>query len=394
MTNRMFVEFHIIQTLPPSNINRDDTGSPKTAVFGGVRRARVSSQAWKKATRDAFRDSAEDLFMSGVVTGMRTKYAVSLVKSAIVSRRPDLADDAEQMATKAVQHALVGKKAIAAQKGAEEKITEVVDGKPRTKYLIGLTTIQADKLAELCIDALTSDKGFDKAKAKTILQQDNAIDVALFGRMVADDPTLNVDAACQVAHSIGIHRSETEFDYFTAVDDLSRAEREEQAAGAGMIGTVEFTSATLYRYATVDVPHLQENLGGSVEATARVVRAFAEAFITSMPTGKQNTFANRTLPAAVVVQLRATQPVSLVNAFERPIEPVREKGRTELACEELVRQNGMLDAAFGVASSQAFVLLAAPGTESLLALGQQVTLTELGDALEAVVRTRCEEEME
>jgi len=385
MTNRLFVEFHIIQSVPPSNINRDDTGSPKTAVFGGVRRARVSSQAWKKATRDAFRARSGELLEAGVLTGERTKYAISLVTRAISARRSDLADEAERLATEAIQ------KTLAVKPDKEKSTTEVIDGKPLTKYLIGVTTVQADKLAGLCIDSLTSDNGFNKAKAKEILQQDNAVDVALFGRMVADDPTLNVDAACQVAHAIGIHRSDTEFDYFTAVDDLAREEREEQGAGAGMIGTVEFTSATLYRYATVDVPHLQENLGGSAEAAARAVGAFAEAFITAMPTGKQNTFANRTLPSAVVVQLRTTQPVSLVNAFEQPVELTNDKTRTQLACEALVAQAKILDAAFGVAPERTFIIQGAPATESLLALGDPVTLPQLCDALESAVLTRSQE---
>lgn len=145
--------------------------------------------------------------------------------------------------------------------------------------------------------------------AKAALSRDHSVDVALFGRMVADDANLNVDAACQVAHAISTHAVATEFDYYTAVDDQNPAEE----TGAGMIGTIEFDSATLYRYATINVPALLRSLGDT-EATAQAVEAFVRSFATSMPTGKQNTFANRTAPDAVVVMVRPDRPVNLVGA--------------------------------------------------------------------------------
>ena len=136
--------------------------------------------------------------------------------------------------------------------------------------------------------------------------------MALFGRMVASDPSLNYDAAAQVAHSISTHTIHNEYDYFTAVDDCSQ----EDNAGAGHLGTVEFNSFTMYRYATVNVMELYRHLG---KDTAEVVEGFIKAFICSMPTGKQNTFANRTLPDAVYITVRKDQPLNLCGAFERPI---------------------------------------------------------------------------
>lgn len=128
--------------------------------------------------------------------------------------------------------------------------------------------------------------------------------------MVASDPSLNYDAAAQVAHSISTHAVQNEYDYFTAVDDCAP----EDNAGAGHLGTVEYNSSTLYRYATVNTAELAEQLGA--KEVPGVVRAFADAFIRSMPTGKQNTFANRTLPDAVYVTIRGDQPVNLCGAFE------------------------------------------------------------------------------
>lgn len=139
-----------------------------------------------------------------------------------------------------------------------------------------------------------------------------SVDMALFGRMVASDPSLNFDACCQVAHAISTHAVHPEYDYFTAVDDCAP----EDNAGAGHIGTKEFDSATLYRYATVNVEELKGFLGAE---TAHAVREFTEAFLYSMPTGAQNAYANRTCQDAIYVAIRNDQPVNLCGAFEKPI---------------------------------------------------------------------------
>jgi CRISPR system Cascade subunit CasC len=126
-------------------------------------------------------------------------------------------------------------------------------------------------------------------------------------------------------------------------------------------------SSTLYRYATIDIAHLNQNLG-STDAAMRAIQAFIKAFITSMPSGKQNSFANRTLPSAVVVQLRSTQPVSLVNAFEKPIRATNNENELSLTCDALIHQEKMLDEAFGVEPDKTFVICAAPGAEGLSSL--------------------------
>jgi CRISPR system Cascade subunit CasC len=291
--NRLYVDVHILQTVPPSCINRDDTGSPKTAVYGGATRARVSSQSWKKAMRDMFRDifPAEDL-------GLRTKRVVKMVADEI--QRLGCAIDPEEAAQK-----------ILATAGLKIKSAEKV-----TDALFFMSTAQAQALAKLAHEDPETIKNKPSKDAKksahNALKQSPAIDVALFGRMVADDPTLNTDACAQVAHSISTHQVSNEYDYFTAVDDLSP----EDNAGAGHIGTVEFNSSTLYRYATVAVHELYKQLK---EETVGAVQGFVHAFAYSMPTGKQNTFANRTLPDAVLVTLRTDQPINLVGAFERPV---------------------------------------------------------------------------
>ena len=307
---RMYLDLHILQTVPPSCINRDDTGSPKTAVYGGTPRARVSSQAWKRAVRFHFQQT-----LAQESLGERTKRIIPMVAGEIEKLNP-LADSMA-LARQILDAADIGLKAKDTKKGAEDKAD--LEG---TGALFFLSHAQAKALAELAVERPELLKAKKSEEVKAALRAAPSIDMALFGRMVASDPSLNVDAACQVSHSISTHAVRNEFDYFTAVDDLSP----EDTAGAGHIGTVEFNSAVLYRYATVNVPDLARSLGQ--EDAVRATLAFTDAFIRSMPTGKQNTFANRTLPDLVYLALRRDQPLNLVGAFEKPVT-TREGGLLE-----------------------------------------------------------------
>jgi CRISPR system Cascade subunit CasC len=368
--SRTIVDVHILQTVPPSNLNRDDTGSPKTAVYGGVRRARVSSQAWKRAVRLAFKDllPAEDL-------GERTKQVGEAIAELIAKQAPDLADQAPALAAAALKAAGIVIKEPKGGGGAE------------SGYLLFLSRRQQENLAQAAVDAARSGSALDAKLAKAIANRDHSIDIAMFGRMVADATDINVDAAVQVAHAISVHAADTEFDYFTAVDDRKH---DRQETGAGMIGTVEFNSSTLYRYATIDVDRLQETLG-NVEVTRKAVEAFVTAFATSMPTGKQNTFANRTLPDAVMVRLRQTQPVNLVGAFENPVRADLASGRVQRAAEELVKYTNEVEQAYGQAPVDAWVTHVGEQTQALVALGKAVTFPELVAAVGSQVAVRLGE---
>lgn len=297
MSKNLYVDFHVIQTVPPSCINRDDTGSPKTAIYGGTMRARVSSQSWKRAVRIMFKELFSEDFI-----GYRTKGITDLVSQKICVCNPDIPDEeAEKMAKTVLE--LAGVKAGADKKDA----------------LFFISSLQIASLAELAWEYY-NDKTSKKEKDKTFkpllekaLNDNPSVDMLLFGRMAASNPNLNYDAAAQVAHSISTHTISNEYDYFTAVDDCGP----EDNAGAGHLGTVEFNSSTLYRYASVNIRELAEKLKSDELKLA--VKGFAEAFVRSMPTGKQNTFANRTLPDMVYVTFRKDQPINLVGAFERPI---------------------------------------------------------------------------
>lgn len=305
MKSRLFMDVHVIQTLPPSNVNRDDTGSPKTAQYGGVRRARVSSQSWKRAIRKYFNDFGQEK-----VLGVRTLHIPQYVADKILEQNPSLdKEEALEMAINTLKKAGLR-----------------INKENKTGALFFIGDIQAENLAKAAIDGI--DK---KADLQKILNDNPAIDIALFGRMVADDPNLNEDASSQVAHAISTHPVETEFDYFTATDDKSP----EEHAGAGMIGTVEYNSSTLYRYANVAVHELLEQLD-SKEALIKSLALYIEAFVKSMPTGKVNTFANQTLPQAVLVTLRKDRPINLVSAFEKPVKS--KEGYVEESIEKLFEE--------------------------------------------------------
>jgi len=170
-----------------------------------------------------------------------------------------------------------------------------------------------------------------------------AIDVALFGRMVADLAEINSDAACQVAHAVSTNRVNIEFDYFTAVDDL----QPKQEPGAGMIGTIEFNSACYYRYASVDMRQLTENLRGDVEQAHKALRAFIQAMIEAVPTGKQNTFAAHNPPSLIAVVVRESGQWNLVNAFAKPIIPKGEQSIIELSIAALDKYWGSMTTMYG-----------------------------------------------
>lgn len=341
------IDFHLIQNFAPSNLNRDDTGAPKDAMFGGHRRARVSSQCFKRSVRLMF---GEQHLLPAEQLGIRTKRLHALLLEKFSDRDPVLAST----------------KVAAAIEAAGLQLED-----NKTKYLVFLGAAEIAAFASLIEahwDALTvSDaEGGKKSKkdakpslpkevvaqAKQILNGGKAVDLALFGRMLADKPESNVDAACQVAHAISTHRVERDFDYFTAIDDLSPAEE----SGAGMIGQVEFNSATLYRYASLSVPKLSQNLDMDQQLVAASIKAFVESFVKAIPTGKQNTFAAHNLPQFVGVCIRNDGPMSLANAFEKPVNPKHEESLSDQSIKRLADFDDKISSVYASGNDQWFVL--------------------------------------
>lgn len=347
-----FLEFHVIQNFAPSNLNRDDTGAPKDALFGGYRRARISSQCQKRALREYVRINE---LLPAENRGIRTKRLKSLLLEKLAGR------DGQEAGAR-IEAAL-----------AAAGLTVKGDA---TQYLLFLGAGEVAALAALIeqhwdalgavtgasAEAKASKDGAKKAKkdakasmppeiqkqAKAIFDGAKAVDIALFGRMLADLPAVNQNAACQVAHAISTHAVEREFDYFTAVDEVAHED-----SGAGMIGLIEFNSATLYRYAVLDIGKLLSNLQGDRDLLLAAVQAYTQAMVRAIPTGKQNSFAAHNAPEFVGVCLRHGAPLSLANAFQRPVSAGRrDTSLTTLSVTELAQYEAKQSAAFGDAQDR------------------------------------------
>lgn len=363
MNKNMYIDFHVIQTVPPSCVNRDDTGSPKTAMYGGTMRARVSSQAWKRAMRQMFKE----LFTSDQI-GYRTKKLPRLVAEQMCGDHEELT---AQEVDKTVKEVL--------------ELAGVKAGSDKKDALFFVSARQIQKIAELAVEyhrdpsAKKEKEKAYKSRLEKAVNEEPSVDILLFGRMAASNPSLNYDAAAQVAHSISTHGVSNEYDYFTAVDDCG----DEDNAGAGHLGTVEFNSSTLYRYATVNVRELAKNLKG--EEVKLAVRGFGEAFIRSMPTGKQNTFANRTLPDMVYVTVREDQPVNLAGAFEKPVAAGNE-GYVKQSERALIREAARVYEDFAAAPSQAWIVGGEEGN-----FAERVNLEELLERVGQAIGTYLDE---
>lgn len=328
----MIVELHIIQNFAPSNLNRDDSNTPKDCEFGGYRRARISSQCIKRSVRRhaAFADAVRS---AGGEVGIRTKRLKTRLLELLVDKHGKPAAEAEKAASSIVD--LLGFKLGDAEK---------------TEYLLYLGEGEVKELANIAISAwdglTTLEIGKEKKKKdappEALKQAQDALksvvakarkearsyaaDIALFGRMVADNKNMNVDAACQVAHALSTHKVEMEMDYFTAIDDLQPGED----SGSDMIGVVEFNSSCFYRYSAIDLNKLNENLGLNSDLLAATVKGYIDASVKAVPTGKQNSMAAQNPPGYVRVLVRQDGfPWSLANAFQKPVYASRENGSLE-----------------------------------------------------------------
>jgi CRISPR system Cascade subunit CasC len=321
----MFIELHLIQNFSPANLNRDDTNNPKDCEFGGHRRARISSQALKRAIR------YEPVFAvtTKAENGERSKWMSRPIKERLIAAGKD-----EELAT-AIAVEFV--RAYAAKSDSRNP--------EKSSVLIYFSQEEIDACAngipeewDNVVAAAEKNKSLPnlvKDLQKATKERTSAPDIALFGRMLAEKPELNIDAACQVAHAISTHRVSMEMDFYTAVDDLQDTGSEE-GAGAGMVGFTNFNSACYYRYARVDWGQLVKNLDGDENLARRTVEGFLRATLDAIPTGKQNSFAaqNPTNLALALVR-KDGRSWNLANAFEEPVHPRRDSGLIRPSIEAL-----------------------------------------------------------
>lgn len=353
---KTMIEVHVLQNFAPSNLNRDDTGAPKDAFFGGTRRARISSQCDKRAVRQFFDQKVREGVFGADELAVRTKRVYQAIVDALADRR----DPLETLAKAEIALSYVKLKAA--------------DG-GKTQYLLFLGRREIAALAQTiddCWDQIfvaaegTAEKPKGKAKKaaasnapkevqariESAFNGGKAVDVALFGRMLADMPEKNQNAACQVSHAISTHAVEREFDFYTAVDDL----KPDDTAGADMMGTVEFNSACYYRYAVVDLAKLVENLQGDAELATKGLRTFLQGFVMAEPTGKQNSFAAHNPPEFIAVTVcHDAAPRNLANAFETAVRAKTGESLTRKSAEELARKGNALQKAYP-RKCQTFVL--------------------------------------
>jgi len=352
------VEIHALQNFAPSNLNRDDTGAPKDAFFGGTRRARISSQCFKRAVRRHFAELVEQNTLSSDDVAYRTKRVLDALTQALVEKGRTVTESEgkARLALAAMELSIKedGKSEYLLFLGQREisGIADIIHEKwdsiaaPEVAPVEGKKPSKAKKQA-----AQGADPELKKALDK-VFNGGKAVDVALFGRMLADMPAKNQNAACQVAHAISTHSVEREFDFYTAVDDL----KPEDTAGADMMGTVEFNSACFYRYAVVDWEKLKINLQDDKELARKGLRAFLEGFVTAEPTGKQNTFAAHNPPEFVAVSIRSnTAPRNFANAFETGVRVKKDESLTGESAKRLIEKATALQAAFG-GEEKTFVL--------------------------------------
>lgn len=258
--NNTRIEFHILQSFPVTCLNRDDVGAPKTAIVGGVPRARVSSQCWKRQVRLAMQEF-------GVTLANRTKYLKEMLITACLDHGAN--EEQAQSSASAMADALIDDSLIfistneVAALGAYAKSKEF-DLKDRTPKNLS--------------------KDISKVANNNIDPNIDALDIALFGRMVAKAPTMNVEAAASFSHAISTHKVSNEIEFFTALDDIQGPELEQ---GAGHIGSLEYNSATYYRYISLDLGQLEEMLGTADLKTA--VAAFTKALFVAVPAARQST---------------------------------------------------------------------------------------------------------
>ena len=332
-----FIQLHILTSYPPANLNRDDLGRPKTAKMGGVDRLRVSSQSLKRAWRTS------DLMQSalGKHLGKRTKKLGGVVFTKLVAGGIG-EKNAEKWASD-----------IAGVFGAVKK-----DNKTEIEQLAHVSPSEEQLVFELTDKLISENRAPEKEDLELLKKQTGAVDIALFGRMLASSPAYNVEAACQVAHAISVHPVVIEDDYFTAVDDLNASGDE---AGAGHIGEAGFAAGLFYLYVCIDKQQLFDNLDGDKELVDRTIKSLVETAAKVGPTGKQNSFASRAYATYILGESGSQQPRSLSVSF---LKPVNNQNQAETAINELNKHRDQQEKVYGKSWTNQAVMNTLPGAET------------------------------
>lgn len=305
--NKNFINFHVLISHSPSCLNRDDMNMQKSAIFGGKRRVRISSQSLKRTMRTS------------------AYYKKHLGEASIRTKRlGDLKDKfIKELEGRYDRETVIKTLSLLALKEKDSDIPD--EGDAVAPWAIEEVAWFCERIKEGISNGLT-----DKDLSKQLKDQKDAmrksltasLDIALSGRMATSglmSELGKIDGALAVAHAITTHTIDADIDWFTAVDDL-------QELGSGHLDTQEFSSGVFYRYASLNIAQLQENLGNaSREKVLEIASHVLHMLTTEVPSAKQQSFAAHNLADLAMVSF-SDIPVSLANAFEEPVKKLPDGG--------------------------------------------------------------------
>ena len=364
---KRFIQIHMLTAYPPANLNRDDQGSPKTAKMGGYDRLRVSSQCLKRTWRTS------EIFEHALAghLGKRTKE----MGLEIYNRLTELGVSHKKALEWTKSIAGVYGKLKTHSKKDRDAVAELDEDKRLKKVLVEVEieqlaffdTLEQESIFSLINTIAERGEGPTKDELNLLRKPVSSADIALFGRMLADSPNYNIEAAYQVAHSISVHPIAIEDDYFTAVDDLNTMKED---MGAAHIGETRFSAGLFYSYICINLELLIENLNGHVDLAIKTVRALVEAAVKVAPEGKQNSFGSRAYASYVLAEKGDQQPRTLSAAFLKPINHRDNDDFLRDSIKALLTQQKSFDAVYGAC---------ADGRYTLNILSKEGVLTELLD---------------
>ncbi len=368
-----FLQLHFLTFYPPSNLNRDDLGRPKSAIIGGSTRLRISSQALKRAWRTS--EKFEKLFTG--LKGERTRRIGREIALSLQINHGVSHDIAQKISR--VLASVFGKLDTTPKPGQELFIKQLAFISPKEKNNLDAflsKTLADDSLREALVAAADEvdldvedeadgngndtedDKGRKRKKKQSktttkllkaireevLTVSDTAVDIGMFGRMLADSPKFNREAAVQVAHAVTTHKTTIEDDYYTAVDDLKKPSED---AGAGFLGEAGFGAGVFYLYACINRDLLRQNLGGDDALAGLACAALVEAAATVSPAGKQASFASRARAEYILAERGTDQPRALTAAFLKPVGEAEPDGMMAASIKELTKLRTALAQAYG-----------------------------------------------
>jgi CRISPR system Cascade subunit CasC len=331
-----FIQLHLLTSYAPSNLNRDDLGRPKTAKMGGFDRLRVSSQSLKRNWR------VSELFeeaMAGHI-GIRTKRFGGTLFDALIK------EDVSEKAAKEWAIAM----AVVFGKGKKDSLD--------IEQLAHISPAEQAAALTLVKVLASENRAPNEQELKLLKHDQTAVDIAMFGRMLASSPAFNVEAACQVAHALSVHSIVVEDDYFTAVDDLNDGKKD---AGSAHIGESGFAAALFYSYICINKTLLIENLDGDVELANKAIQALTEAAVKVSPKGKQNSFASRAYASYVLAEKGEQQPRSLSVAY---LKPIMDEDQGSASIKALNQQAENFDKVYGACADARYAINAVTGEGS------------------------------